>query len=259
MGTRRDIQVPGHAAINIILVVGAVHPGDNAADKGSAVVRVGRITEFLDEHRAVGEGRINVGFPARGSIGAFIVIDMGRVDDAVAGRSSGEARIRDGLESRAGAVGAIIVGITPAASDTDIVGVGAAGQRAAAASRRSPDGIHNLLETRASIGVPGLATSVITRGNSASVEPDGPGIRAGRTSKRFVEGIENHRGIIGVTGGHTGPEDQTVLVRQRILLGSRTRGSVAGPLQVKIAIDVIGVAKGYERVHKSLITRSGTP
>ena len=41
-----------------------------------------RIPEFLDEHRAIGEGRVDVRFPAGCVFVAFVVVDVGRVDDA---------------------------------------------------------------------------------------------------------------------------------------------------------------------------------
>lgn len=240
--TRRDIHVPGHPAKSITWGVGTVHPSDDAADKRPAVSRVGRVAELFNEDGTVVEGIVNIGFPARRCIGALVVIDMSRVNNAVAGRSAGQAWVGDRCETR------IVVGILLTPRDTDIVGVGAAGQGAGTAGRCAPDGVHNFLQAwRGKTGR--------VRG-CASIEPDRPGVRIG-----LVKGVEEHRGIISVTGSHAGPEHQTVFVRHGVLLYRRPRGPVAGPLQIKITINVVGIAVGDDGVHEALIGRlaGGTP
>ena len=235
-GRRLDIHVPSHAAVDVILVIGAVNEGDHAVHERAAVGGIGRIPEFLDEHRAVGEGRVDILFPEGVAVAtALIVVDVGRVDDAIA----------PGLiHHRAHAL--VIKGILLAADDADILGVGAAGQGAAAAGRGAPDGVHDGLQARRGE----------TLGGRAPVQPDGPGSRVG-----LVEGVEEHGGVVGVTGGDAGPEDQAVLVGHGILLGSRGCGAVTGPLQVNVAVDVVGVAISHQGIHEALVGRlaGGTP
>ena len=160
---------------------------------------------------------------------------MGRVDDAVA----------PGLiHHRAHAL--VIKGILLAADDTDILSVGAAGQSAAATGRGAPDGVYDGLQARRGE----------TLGGRAPVQPNGPGSRVG-----LVEGVEKHGGVVGITGGHAGPEDQAVFVWHGILLGSRGCGAVAGPLQVNVAVDIVGVAISHEGIYEALVGRlvGGTP
>ncbi len=234
-GRRLDIHVPAHATIDVILVVGAVHPGDHAAHERTAVGGILRIPEFLDEHWAVGEGGVNVRLPKGVAITTtLVVVDVRRIDDSVTARD-----IRHRTHTL------VIPRIALASDDADILRVGATGVSSTPALGCS-NGIHDRLKARGGE----------TFGGRAPVQPDSPGSRIG-----LVEGVEENGWVIGVTGGHAGPEDQAVLVGHGILFGGRTRGPASGPLKVDVAVDVVGIAVGHEGIYEALVGRlaGGTP
>ena len=237
--SRLDVQIPSHGAINIILVVGAVQPWEQGVHESAIVRGIGRIPEFLDQNRTIGEGRINIRLPAGGGIRTLVVVDMRRINDSVAtGAFSDRAHSRE------------VIGVLLAADDADVLGVGSAGQGTAGAGRGAPDRVEQGLEPRRGVGVPSLRRSapVVARGHGSAVKPDGPGI-----GERLVEQVEQHGRIVGVARRHTLPKNSAVAVGHGVLLGGRARRPVAGPLKVKVAIDVVVFTKGHNGIDQGLV------
>jgi hypothetical protein len=244
-GPRLRVQIPTHRTINIIFVVGSVKPRKQGIHESPVIVRIRRVAELFDEHRAKSEGRINIRLPAGGCVGSFVVIDMRRVNHPVAARS-----IHHRAHSHK------IISVLLSADDADVLGIGAAGKSTAGAGGGAPDRVQQGLKTGSRERVPGLrrSSAVVSRGHGAAVKPDGPGV-----GERLIEQIEQHGGIIGVARRHALPKDRAVAVRHGILLGGRSDGSISGPLKVKVTINVVGFAKAYDGIDRSLIVGGRTP